>query len=425
MALQGTIKDFGLADILQMIGIQQKSGVLTLENEDDVVSVKFLNGKVVGADTARRSLEELLGSVLVSTGRITEAQLAEALRLQKKTLQRLGHILVKNRLISEEDLVEALNVQSLQIIFRLFRWREGEYSFSTVDNLEYDERHFTPISAETILMEGARMIDEWPIIERRIRSDQMILRQTEAGKELDLSVSSIVDSDIEFDFGFGGETDQAVAVQEKSEKLALTADEREIMNLVDGKRTAEEINERSALGEFDTYRILADLMTRNLIEEIKRPVAVKSITKRQKLINGLVKAALNTIIVLAALVALATLRSNPLAPWRLEGGKAAVGQLRFYASQLRLEQIDKAVQTFYLDAGSFPRSLDKLAMYGYIDPEDLVDPWGRPYGYGISPGGYQIVGLDADGELRPELSLYHEFSAIQRVMEAETFSESQ
>ncbi|NIM63841.1 MAG: response regulator, partial [Acidobacteria bacterium] len=47
-------------------------------------------GQVVGADTRSASVEDLLGAVLVRTGRITSEQLRQALALQKKTLQRLG-----------------------------------------------------------------------------------------------------------------------------------------------------------------------------------------------------------------------------------------------------------------------------------------------------------------------------------------------
>ena len=110
MALEGTIRDFGLADILQLIGIQRKTGVLTLDGGDDTVTVKFLDGAVVGADTRQRNLEDLLGSVLVRTGRITEAQLQEALRIQRSTLQRLGYILVKQKFISEVDLQKAEDI---------------------------------------------------------------------------------------------------------------------------------------------------------------------------------------------------------------------------------------------------------------------------------------------------------------------------
>ena len=39
MALEGTIKDFGLPDIFQLIGLQRKTGLLTLTNEKDEESV--------------------------------------------------------------------------------------------------------------------------------------------------------------------------------------------------------------------------------------------------------------------------------------------------------------------------------------------------------------------------------------------------
>lgn len=416
MALEGTIRDFGLADILQLIGIQRKTGELILDDGDDQVTVKFLDGNVVGADTRKRTVEDLLGAVLVSTGRISDGQLQEALRTQKNTLQRLGHILVKKGLISEEDLIDALRTQSLQIVYRLFRWHEGRYSFRTVDNLEYDERHFVPINAETILMEGARMVDEWPIIERRIKSDRMILRKTAAAREIEAAAESIVDDDINIDLGFGEADDQPPVPPEESGEISLSREEREVLVLVNGRRTASEINERTALGEFDTYRILADMMTRNLIAEVKRPTAADIGAERTGILDRLLQGVLNAIILLAVLAALATLNANPLSPWRVAGEDEGTRQLRFYASQARLEQVERAIRVFYLDAGVFPPSLEPLAFNGYIREADLFDPWGRPYGYGLSPGGFQLFGLDAEGNPDAGLTVSHRFSTVQRML---------
>ena len=416
MALQGTLKDFGLGDIFQLIGIQRKTGILSLSGPEDTVTVKFLEGQVVGADTKQRSVEELLGSVLVRTGRITEAQLREALRTQKQTLQRLGYVVVKSGMISEEDLIEALRVQSLQIIYRLFRWKDGEYSFGGVEDLEYDERHFIPISAETILMEGARMIDEWPIIERRIKTDRMVLRHTEAAEQLGLEVESIVDRDIEIDFGF---TDAAEKPEPPADEkqITLSQEEREILNLIDGKRTVEEINDRSTLGEFDTYRILAELLTRNLVEEIKKiPVPSVSGSRDRRLVDHMFMWTLDAIVLVVVIAGLAGLRANSLAPWRVGPVVETAQQLRLHASQVRLEQLENAVQVFYLDAGTFPQSLDLLAVNRYVTEDDLVDPWGRIYGYRIARGGYQLYGWDADGELHPDLTVSHRFTGIQRML---------
>lgn len=416
MALQGTLKDFGLGDIFQLIGIQRKTGILTLRGPEDTVTVKFLEGQVVGADTKQRSVEELLGAVLVRTGRITESQLREALRTQKQTLQRLGYVVVKSGMISEEDLIEALRVQSLQIIYRLFRWRDGEYSFGGVEDLEYDEQHFIPISAETILMEGARMIDEWPIIERRIKTGRMVFRRTEAAEQLEIAVESIVDRDIEIDFGF---TDAPEEPEEPSEdkRLTLSPEEREVMNLIDGKRTVEEINDRCTLGEFDTYRILSELLTRNLVEEIKKmPVPSVAGSRDRRLVDRLFKWTLDALVLVVVIAGLVGLRANTLTPWRVGPVLGTAQQLRVHASQVRLDRLERAVQVFYLDAGTFPQTLDLLAVNRYVAEEDLFDPWGRTYGYRLSRGGYQLYGWDADGELHPDLTISHRFTGLQRML---------
>ena len=65
MALEGTIKDFGLPDIFQLIGLQRKTGTLTLQSGKEEVTVTFENGMVVMADSSAKRLEDRLGHVLV------------------------------------------------------------------------------------------------------------------------------------------------------------------------------------------------------------------------------------------------------------------------------------------------------------------------------------------------------------------------
>ncbi len=392
MALQGTIGDFGLPDILQLIGIQRKTGTLRLTRNQETVSVKFLEGDIVEADHGNESVEDRLGSVLVRTGRIDERQLDEALKIQGKTLQRLGHILVKQGAISEEQLVEALRVQSLQIIYRLFRWREGQYAFEAAKDIDYDDRHFAPIGAETILMEGARMVDEWPLIERRIRSDHMVLRRV----------------------GAGGAAEVGAEAAPPNEGL-LTEEELRVLRLVDGKATVQQINDHSNLGEFDTYRILADLVTKKLLEEVE---VVHAAQRRAstRVLERMAGGALLALAALAGAAALATLPANPWTPWKLSDHRRTTAELRFYASLNRLERLEQALGVFYLDAGTYPADLQALAAGGYVGRQDLLDPWGRPYDYSVSPGGYSLSGLDAAGRPAPELAIAYRFSPAQQMM---------
>ncbi|MFI5183166.1 MAG: DUF4388 domain-containing protein, partial [Vicinamibacteria bacterium] len=86
MALEGTIKDFGLPDIFQLIGLQRKTGLLTLKNDKEQVTVTFENGMVVMADSSAKRLEDRLGNVLVKQGKLGKERLDEALSTQKATL---------------------------------------------------------------------------------------------------------------------------------------------------------------------------------------------------------------------------------------------------------------------------------------------------------------------------------------------------
>src|SRR5712691_3807458 len=264
MALEGTLRDFSLADIFQLIGLQRKTGVLTLTGKDDNVTVTFLDGKVVGADSGSHRLETRLGHVLMKSGMLTQEQLGRALEIQKETLQRLGFILTHYQIISNESLKKALQLQILQIVYRLFRWKDGDYHFSQETTIEYDRDNVVPISAESILMEGARMIDEWPIIEKRIRSSDMVFRKKAAPQEI--VVVGGEDAD-EVDFEV-----EAAAKKKKpagADKIRISEEEKQVYDLLDGKRPVAEIIEMSRLSEFDTSKALYELLTRDLIEEVR------------------------------------------------------------------------------------------------------------------------------------------------------------
>ena len=423
MALSGTIQDFGLGDIFQLIGIQRKTGILTLEADDDTVTVKFLEGQVVGADTRSATVEDLLGAVLVRTGQITPEQLTKALALQKQTLQRLGFILVKNGFITEDGLVDALRVQSLQIVYRLFRWRSGRYNFARTEDLDYDQKHFVPISAETILMEGARMIDEWPLIERRIRSDDMIVRRTAAAESLDLgATAAVADAGDEIDLLFDqqAEDQKPEAVKEGAgDKIEVSDEERYMLGLVDGKRNVTEINDHANLGQFDTYRLLADLMTRKLVEEVKRPNANDVKRSPSKLSEKALQVLAGMAMTVLAATALVNLAGNTWTPWQLGLKDDATDTLYQLASRQRLERVERGLEVFYLDQARFPNELVELTGI-YLNPADLLDPWGRPYGYEISAEGFRLGGYDGSGEPLEELQVYYRFTGVQRMMMAPT-----
>ena len=413
MALEGTLKDFSLADIFQLIGLQRKTGVLTLSGKEDTVTVTFLEGKVVASDSLNKRLENRLGHVLVKQRRLTDEQLEKALEIQKETLQRLGFILTHYGIISQEALREALQLQILQVVYRLFRWKDGEYHFSQETTIEYDRDNVVPITAESLLMEGARMIDEWPIIEKRIRSYDMVLRK----KVIEQEVVVVDDGDVD-DFDFNEEVPEKSKAAPSPEKIKITAEEKGVYDLIDGKRTISEIIEMSRISEFDTCKSMYEMMTRDLIEEVRAKAAqgAHDVVGEAAPTEVPTVLPLPLIILLAALAigSLATFTRNPINTFRpLRGEASAIQQALKAISISRIEMIGKAVNAYVSANSEVPGRLQDLVP-SYLDDYLLYDPWGHAYTFIINESPtrrFLVIGSLPDGQPDTDLFLSYDLPA--------------
>ena len=394
MALEGTIKDFGLPDIFQLIGLQRKTGILTLASERENVTVTFENGMVVMADSSSKRLEDRLGNVLVKQGKLSRERLEEALETQKQTLQRLGHILATGGFITGKDLKDALQVQVAQIVFKVFRWRDGNYQFAPTDSVDYDRENFVPMSADFILMEGIRMVDEWPIIERKIPSFDIVLRA--AVEPAQIEVAAGVDDAVS---GLSAPSRGPAS----SAKIRLTPEEERIFRRVDGVRTVQGIIDASGAGEFEVCRTLFDFLNRNIIAPVGKGEARAAREEAQESIASATPGYLVTGLVL--LLALAGVVAQLGSPFAVTGLPPALR--RSYDGLLegvtvsRLQRLDLALQAHQLSMGSSARSLQELVTRSLVDVRYLTDPWGRPYHYVPQGNRYLLSAVDDAGKDRP------------------------
>jgi len=119
MALSGTLKDFGIADIFQLIGQQQKTGVLHLSERDDEVHVAFKDGNIVRAECAtgrRRSC----WATCWCAGAHHRAAAAGGARRAEAHAQALGDILVARGSVDRNALRDMAQLQTCETIYRLF-----------------------------------------------------------------------------------------------------------------------------------------------------------------------------------------------------------------------------------------------------------------------------------------------------------------
>jgi hypothetical protein len=129
--------------------------------------VVFKNGQVIQA--ASDSIRDSLGNMLVSQGMLAEASLSRALSLQQRETDKpLGMILVEMGAVSTQTLESVVRKQIEEIIYDLLAWEEGFFNFelgeiAPKDKIEIDTQEFllkSGISAEYLLMEGTRLLDE-------------------------------------------------------------------------------------------------------------------------------------------------------------------------------------------------------------------------------------------------------------------------
>ena len=227
MALEGSLRDFDLFSLFNMIKIQGKNGTLVLSQGQEFVKVFFENGEIVGCDSNQVRLEDRLGTMLVRLGRLTGEELLAMVQMQRQTLKRMGTLLLEAGKVTPSDLQDALFNQATSILHRTFRWVEGDYRFDSMLPQDLDRDHFVPIPVDTVLMEAARIQDEWPEVERRLPGMDTPLGKSPIAQSLQLDlardVSSLLDGRGQMQHGSSGLThEQAVVLSYFSQAQPTT-----------------------------------------------------------------------------------------------------------------------------------------------------------------------------------------------------------
>ncbi len=389
MALKGTLKDFGIAEILQLIGQQAKSGVLHLESRDDQIHIAMADGSIVRAESAGRKARERLGNMLVRAELISKEELEYALDLQKKSLRRLGDILVEQRFVTKEDLREMTALQTTETIYRLFHWKSGTYEFEPAD-VEWDRETVTPLRAESVLMEGFRRIDEWPLVHKKISSTAMTFERL---KPLDAEPAGSPEAgpeevDESFDaLGEAGKGDEDAAIGKK---------ERRIYELAVPGRPVEKIVDLSRVGEFETCKALLALVNDGYLAALPpakgraaAAVGAYALDWQARIRRGATRVAA-TVAIAAALASIAYWADRR---GLAAGGGASVADnaAQRFLARYQLERLRGALEGSRLERGEYPEHLPQRVEAGLAVARDRSWPWREEYYYRRQPEGRFVL----------------------------------
>lgn len=151
MSLLGRLEDLSLTDIIQIVFLSRRTGVLEIIDSAGRHTVLFRHGLVVNASAPEHPD---LVTFLLKRGAIPADRVAEIRRLEDHGLP-CGGTVVEMGFVSGEDLVGAIRDRVVSVITPLLHSREGDFNFilsesmSPVD-MEYEpdtfleERGFSP-----------------------------------------------------------------------------------------------------------------------------------------------------------------------------------------------------------------------------------------------------------------------------------------
>ncbi|HEY8166215.1 MAG TPA: DUF4388 domain-containing protein [Gemmatimonadaceae bacterium] len=174
MAIRGNLSEASLPDVLQLLAMGSKSGSLSLASDKGYGSIYFDNGRISFAGVGGRALA------------------------------------------------------TADAVYTMFAWTMGTFSFEPGVTPPKDAE-LVAVDPQELLLEGARRVDEWSLIEKKIPS---------------------------FDLVYTLDRQQMLR-----NSIAFSLEQQMLLPLIDGYRDVKELMRESGLGEFGVGKALYGLLS--------------------------------------------------------------------------------------------------------------------------------------------------------------------
>ena len=235
MALKGNLRDVGLNQLLNLINLAHKTGVLTLAKDESVGNARlyFKEGRLIHA--AMDSKEMRLTDMMVKVGKLTADQ-ASAVRSRSTvgTDKELGLLMIQSGMLNQNDIVQGVKNYLLDSVYQLFTWRTGSFRFDP-NELPPEERITVAVSLDHLIIEGSRRVQEWEQLK-----------------------DELPDLDVPLKFAERQDTNLR--------NINLSVEQWKVISFINSRNTIRQIATFLKVDEFQIRRIVYGLQTAGLVE---------------------------------------------------------------------------------------------------------------------------------------------------------------
>lgn len=236
--LEGSLSEFQLPDVLRIISISQKTGVLEVEGAEARGWLFFRDGAIQGAISSVTA--EPLTALMVRNGSLQEEDLDQVVKTQEGEEsgngKSIGDLLQEKELIGSEALEHFVNERIFDVLIHLLPWNHGYFKFVS---MPIPETYDLGVSAEVeeLIAEGERRRGLWAGMKVTIPSRDMVF--------------------------------QKISSPPHDSAIAIKTEEWRLLSLINGAREMDEVAALAGLGEFAAVEVFCSLVEAGLIEKVE------------------------------------------------------------------------------------------------------------------------------------------------------------
>ncbi|MBI5186853.1 MAG: DUF4388 domain-containing protein [Nitrospinae bacterium] len=359
MSFKGSLQSFSFTNILQMISLEKKTGLLQVEHGETSISVAFREGQVIFAERKGSKDLDRLKYTLAGNKLAPKEVVVRAIKEFNSTMEPIWTVF--SRYASKEVLTEMLERQVKDCLFLALQWETGSYQFDITDALNVPQEVGVSLGIDTILMEGCRIADEWRVLAKTFPPGDAVVKKAEG----------------------------PIKVNTENEKLVLSYLKESV--------PMETLVNASRLGEFETSEAINSLLKRGALQvsagkkgRKKEKASPLVLLKR---VAGMLVPALALLAAVAGVIAQSGRTVDSIQNQLKEMDavhKAAAGS--------RLDLIFSRLQLYTSLYGEYPQSLNQLVQTGVLDEKDVHDPWGNPIQYFIKGSRFFLYSTGRKGD---------------------------
>ncbi len=236
MALKGNLKDFGVAQLLNLIHIARKTGALSVRSNGLSATLYFREGKLLGA--YQDSRDDSLLALLQRAGKITPQQAESILsRAETRTDKEVGLLLLHNNYVTQKDILQVVRAAALETVYAIFALTDGTFQFDP-NRMLPQEKIGVPIDLDNVIMEGTRRMKEWEQLQAELPDLDVALKFTDRpGTSL--------------------------------KNISLSVEEWRVISFISPRNTIRQIAQYIGLSEFQIRKIVYGLLTAGLVELVR------------------------------------------------------------------------------------------------------------------------------------------------------------